>query len=643
MPDYRKILQQYWGYDDFRGIQRDIIESIGSGRDTLGLMPTGGGKSITFQVPTLAAAGLCLVVTPLIALMKDQVATLRAKGIAAAAIYSGQTHDDQLRQLDNCILGDYKFLYVSPERLASDFFQAKLRHMQVALIAVDEAHCISEWGYDFRPAYLQIASIRSLLPGVPVLALTATATPRVVDDIQAQLGFAQPNVFRMSFARKNLYYVVRQAEDKEAELLHILRSVAGSAIVYVRSRKGTTNLARRLQGEGITALDYHAGLTNDDKDLRQLTWKEGEARVMVATNAFGMGIDKANVRLVVHMDAPSSPEAYFQEAGRAGRDGHTAYAVMLWNRADRTKLLRRISETFPPKDFIRQIYDELAYYFEMAMGDGLDVTREFNLEEFCVNFKHFPTQTVSALQILARAGYIDYRDEDENKSRLMFLLQRDELYRLERTTPACEELMNAVLRTYAGVFSDYVYIEEKTLAMRTGLSQDQVYRLLKQLSQQHIIHYIPRKKVPHITYLTRRLPSSRLRIDAPVYENRREEFATRIHAMIDYAEASRCRSQLLLDYFGETGSSPCGHCDVCTQQHHARPEGDEELQEQIMARLADGAWHHPDDLRMAGISTNRTQRAVSALVAEEHIECRDGLLRRVAPAEPEQPEQPERR
>lgn len=637
LPDYRKILQQYWGYDDFRGIQRDIIESIGSGRDTLGLMPTGGGKSITFQVPTLAAAGLCLVVTPLIALMKDQVATLRAKGISAAAIYSGQTHDDQLRQLDNCILGDYKFLYVSPERLASDFFQTKLRHMRVALIAVDEAHCISEWGYDFRPAYLQIASIRSLLPGVPVLALTATATPRVVGDIQAQLGFAQPNVFRMSFARKNLYYVVRQTEDKEAELLHILRSVAGSAIVYVRSRKGTTNLARRLQGEGITALDYHAGLTNDDKDLRQLTWKENEARVMVATNAFGMGIDKANVRLVVHMDAPSSPEAYFQEAGRAGRDGHTAYAVMLWNRADRTKLLRRIAEAFPPKDFIRQIYDELAYYFEMAMGDGLDVTREFNLEEFCVNFKHFPTQTVSALQILARAGYIDYRDEDENKSRLMFLLQRDELYRLERTTPACEELMNAVLRTYAGVFADYVYIEEKTLAMRTGLSQDQVYRLLKQLSHQHIIHYIPHKKVPHITYLTRRLPSSQLRIDAPVYENRREEFATRIHAMIEYAETARCRSQLLLDYFGETGSSPCGHCDVCTQQRHARPEGDEHLQKQIMARLADGAWHHPDDLRLAGIATSRTQRAVSALVAEERIECRNGLLRRVAPAEPERP------
>ena len=402
---YKEILKRYWGYDNFRGIQEEIIESIGNGHDTLGLMPTGGGKSITFQVPALSKDGICIVITPLIALMKDQVRNLRERGIKAIAVYSGMTREEIIVALENCIFGDYKFLYISPERLDTEIFRSKLRSMKVSMITVDESHCISQWGYDFRPAYLKIAEIRQLLPDVPVLALTATATPEVVDDIQRKLDFKEEcRVFRMSFERNNLAYIVRPTENKQEELLHILNKVKGSAIVYTRNRKRTREVAELLNDNNLSATFYHAGLNNDVKDLRQKEWLQEEKRVMVATNAFGMGIDKPNVRIVIHMDMPDSPEAYFQEAGRAGRDGQKAFAVLLYAKSDKVNLKKRITDTFPDKDYIKDVYENLQYYFQMAMGDGLGCTLAFNLDEFCRNFKHFPVQADSALKILTRAG-----------------------------------------------------------------------------------------------------------------------------------------------------------------------------------------------------------------------------------------------
>ena len=561
---YLSILKEYWGYDSFRGIQESIIESIGSGRDTLGLMPTGGGKSITFQVPALAQEGLCIVITPLIALMKDQVQNLRQRGIKATAIYSGMNRQEILVALENCIFGDYKFLYISPERIHTEVFLNKLRSMKISMITVDESHCISQWGYDFRPAYLKVAEIRKHLPGVPVLALTATATPEVVDDIQKQLNFEKPNVFQMSFERKNLAYIVRTTDNKTDELLHILRRVEGSAIVYVRSRQRTKEITELLNKEGITADFYHAGLDDAIKDARQQNWQSDKCRVMVSTNAFGMGIDKPDVRIVIHIDMPDSPEAYFQEAGRAGRDGKKAYAVLLYSRSDKTTLRKRIPDTFPEKDYIKKVYEHLQYYYQMAMGDGLGCVKEFNLEEFCRTFKHFPVQAHNALKILTQAGYLEYTDEQDNASRILFTISRDELYKIQELGKEGEMLLQILLRTYTGLFTDYTFISEAVLMQRTGLDRRTIYNLLMMLSKRHIAHYIPRKKTPYIIYTRERLDMDRVSIPASVYEERKERYEKRIGAMVEYADSDyACRSRMLLRYFGEKNDCNCGQCDVC--------------------------------------------------------------------------------
>ena len=627
---YKEILKQYWNYDNFRGIQEEIIESIGKGHDTLGLMPTGGGKSITFQVPALAQPGLCLVITPLIALMKDQVRNLRDRGIKALAVYSGMTREEIVVALENCIFGDYKFLYISPERLDTDIFRAKLRNMKINMITVDESHCISQWGYDFRPAYLKISEIRELLPTVPVLALTATATPEVVKDIQTKLGFREDSrIFRMSFERKNLAYIVRNTESKQEELLHILNSVSGSAIVYTRNRKRTREVAELLVNNEITATFYHAGLNNDVKDQRQRSWLSGESRVMVATNAFGMGIDKPDVRLVIHVDLPDSPEAYFQEAGRAGRDGQKAYAVLLYAKSDKATLSKRITDTFPDKEYIRKVYEDVNYYFQMAMGDGLGCTFAFNLDEFCRNFKHFPVQADSALKILTRAGYLEYTDEQDNASRILFTIHRDELYKLRETDPETEKLINVILRSYTGLFTDYAYINEDSLAIRSGLTRQRIYEILLMLTRRHILHYIPRKKTPYIIYTRERQEAGRLAITRDIYEERKESYITRIKAMTEYATAEdKCRSRMLLRYFGEKNEHNCGLCDVCLSKHHSGMKlGDfQEMENQIREQLETSPLSAATLLNRINGEREKAERVLSYLLSEEIIQSNDGIL-----------------
>ena len=630
MNKYQEILKQYWGYDSFRDLQEEIITSIGEGKDTLGLMPTGGGKSITFQVPALAQEGICIVITPLIALMKDQVQNLRKREIKALAIYSGMTRQEILTALENCIFGNYKFLYISPERLDTEIFRTKLRSMKVSMITVDESHCISQWGYDFRPAYLKIAEIRELLPEVPVLALTATATLEVVTDIQARLKFREGNVFRMSFERKNLAYIVRKTDNKTKELLYILQRISGSAIIYVRNRRRTKEITELLMNEGITTDFYHAGLDNAVKDLRQKRWQSGEVRVMVATNAFGMGIDKPDVRIVLHLDLPDSPEAYFQEAGRAGRDGEKAYAVILYSKSDKTTLHKRVVDTFPDKEYILNVYEHLQYYYQMAMGDGFQCIREFNLEEFCRKFKYFPVPVDSALKILTQAGYLEYTDEQDNSSRILFTIRRDELYKLREMGKEAEALIQSILRSYTGVFTDYAYISEESLAVRTGLTRQQIYNILVTLTKRRIVDYIPRKKTPYIIYTRERLELRFLHIPASVYEERKARYEARIKAMEEYVTTENiCRSRMLLRYFGEKNEHNCGQCDVCLSKR-ATNDLSEESYEEVKRQILDLLSHSPltpaETADQIKAEKEDIGQVILYLLDEGELKMQDGML-----------------
>ncbi len=602
MDIYHEILKKYWGYDNFRPLQEDIIHSIADGKDTLGLMPTGGGKSLTFQVPAMAMEGLCIVVTPLIALMKDQVDNLRDRGIRALAVYSGMTHQEILTTLDNAVYGDFKFLYVSPERLCTKLFLQKVQHMNVCMLVVDESHCISQWGYDFRPSYLKISEVREhITEGAPVLALTATATKEVVDDIQNQLNFRKKNVFSKSFERKNVAYIVRETETKDEELLSILEKMQGSTIVYVRSRKRTKEIADLLNASGFSADYYHAGLPSGDKDIRQNAWKDNKIRIIVCTNAFGMGIDKPDVRLVVHVDLPNAIEEYFQEAGRAGRDGQKSYAVILYHKTDSTKLKKRVRDEFPERDFVLHVYDCLSYFYQIADGYGVDRMYDFSIHKFCQAYKLPILPTHNALKLLHLSGYLDYQDEVNNKSRVMILVYRNELYNLDIDRMS-NEVLNSMLRLYTGLFAAYVTIDEAQIGQRHQLSRREVYEILIYLAKRNIVDYIPHKKTPLIAYAQPRQESKYLSIPRTVYEIRQERFEQRINAMSDYAQHNLvCRSKSLLQYFDEKISNDCGQCDVCLSKNKTglRTWKFNEIELAIKGLLKDGNAHRIGDITSA--------------------------------------------
>lgn len=612
MQKYVEILQKYWGYSSFRPLQGDIIASVASGRDTLGLMPTGGGKSLTFQVPTMAADGICIVITPLVALMKDQVANLRKKGIKATMIYSAMSRGEIIQTFDNCLYGDYKFLYISPERIATELFEKRITSLRVSLIAVDESHCISQWGYDFRPSYLQIVRIRELLPNVPILALTATATPEVVVDIQEKLHFSKENVFKKSFERKNLAYVVRHSEDKLSQLLRILQKLKGSSVVYVRNRKKTKEISDFLNQNAISSDFFHAGLTDEEKDRRQQAWKEGRCRVIVATNAFGMGIDKADVRSVVHVDLPDSIEAYFQEAGRAGRDEKKAFAVLLFNNADVARLKKRISDSFPSKERILEVYEKLCCFLEVAEGFGQNGVYAFNLQEFCSTFRLPINPTFNALKILELSGYLELTEEIDNPSKLKILLEKEELYKLNSLDVQSDMILQSLLRSYSGLFADAVHISENLLAERTQIDRKTIYEKLIFLSKTGVVKYVPFKKTPFVIFSKDRQEPRQMFIPASVYEERKERFEKRILAMLNYAQSEHfCRSRLLLDYFGEKNSSDCGCCDVCVK---AKRQFDDKLFEKTAEKLLEALAQKPLSLKALLVATDEKEDRVLAVL-----------------------------
>ena len=566
--NYEQILIKYWGYSKFRPLQEDIIRSVMAGKDTLALMPTGGGKSITFQVPSMTQDGICIVITPLIALMKDQVENLQRKNIKAIAIYSGMTKNEIDIALDNCIYGNIKFLYISPERINTELFKVRVKYMKVNLIAIDEAHCISEWGYDFRPSYLKIADLRDLVPDVPFLALTATATHKVVEDIQEKLKFKEKNVLRKSFERKNLIYLVREVEDKKNYLIETLNKVRGSGIIYARNRKKTRETALMLQKEKISADYYHAGLKHEDRNTKQNNWKVGKTRVMVATNAFGMGIDKSDVRFVIHLDLPDSIESYFQEAGRAGRDEKNAYAVLLYNNSDKVKAEQRVDTNFPEIKEIRTIYQALGNFFRIAYGSGKNQSYDFIISDFAQKYNFSMLKIHSALKFLQREGYIEITDELYSSSKIHFLVGRDDLYKFQIANAQFDGFIKLILRAYTGLFSDYVNIDENSLSKRANINIENVYKYLNKLNNLGILNYIPKKNNPFIVFTEERLDDKSLHLSKENYNFRKKRFIERLNAVLHYASSNnKCRSQLLLSYFGESNPDRCGVCDVCTKRN----------------------------------------------------------------------------
>ncbi|MCQ2250170.1 MAG: RecQ family ATP-dependent DNA helicase [Bacteroidales bacterium] len=594
MSIYTDILKKYWGYDAFRPLQEEIIKSVADyGKDTLGLLPTGGGKSIIFQVPALSKSGVCIVVTPLIALMKDQVENLRRRNIKAAAIYSGMTQREIQNAYDSCIYGDVKFLYMSPERLGTEMFLQKIRDMEISILAIDEAHCISQWGYDFRPSYLRIADVRKVLPkGVPVLALTATATPEVASDIMDKLGFREPNLFRKSFARKNLIYIVRRVEDKNPYMLRIFNSQPGTGIVYVRNRKRTKEASEYLKQCGISSEYFHAGLTPAYKDYRQQQWKDGNIRVICSTNAFGMGIDKPDVRTVVHIDLPDSMEGYFQEAGRGGRDEKKAYAVLLYNDRDISSLRRNLTNSFPSKDFIKNVYNALGNYLQIPIGAGRDVAYGFNLLDFANKYQLNQLQLISALHILQRNGYIETTEEVFTQAKVQMLVSREDLYKFQVAQKAFDSFIKLLLRNHEGIFSNAVDVDEEQMARDGKCKVDVIYAYLNKLAQMRVISYIPQKNQPYIIYISERIDTKGLIIRPETYDLLREKYQQRINAMIKYCmNDQQCRSRQLTEYFGETDGEDCGECDVCRARKRAgeAPAAFNSIFDQVFALLRDNA------------------------------------------------------
>ena len=628
---YTAVLKKYWGYDSFRPLQEDIIDSVYRGKDTLALMPTGGGKSITFQVPALAKSGICIVVTPLIALMKDQVDNLRSKNVLATAVYSGMSNEKIKTELENCVFGDYKFLYVSPERLETDLFIRCVRQMNVNLIAVDEAHCISQWGYDFRPSYLKIAELRKYV-SAPVLALTATAKEDVVDDIQLQLHFSAKNVLKKSFERKNLRYLVRKTDDKLAYCFRILNNTNGTAIVYVRSRKKTKEISDILSNEGISAEGYNAGLSPEEKEARQNRWKSGETRVMVATNAFGMGIDKADVRVVVHLDLPESVEAYFQEAGRAGRDGKESFAVLLYNSKDEATVKRHLTMSFPEEEYIKKVYSKICYQYEIGVGEGEGMSFQFDILDFCRRYKLSIEMVESSLEILKLEKYISITEPESLRSRLMFTMSRDELYRNSFTDrDDLQEVLEYLMRNFTGIFTNYAYINEESIARSLGMSKRDLCGKLIALSHEGVITYIPAGKLPIITFLALREDERRLYISKASYGDRLERATYRAMSMIEYAaQTDTCRSKWLLGFFGEADACDCGMCDVCMNAKNGASPSRKVLADAILKALEAGELSINDIAQIGEEGAKANMLELRRLVESGkvvEIEGRDGFFK----------------
>lgn len=621
MREIHKILEQYWGYAQFRPLQEEIIHSVLQGKDTLALMPTGGGKSITYQIPGIALEGICLVITPLIALMKDQVEELKKREVPADAIYTGMSAEKVESVINKSIGGKLKFLYVSPERLASARFRERLKQIPVSMLAVDEAHCISQWGYDFRPSYLKIAEIRTFFPEVPVLALTATATPAVAEDIQQQLKFKVPHILSKSFRRENLSYVVRKANDKLGELLHILSNLQASAIIYVRKRITAEELAGFLVAKGIKADFYHAGLTSLQREKKQEAWKQDVTPVIVATNAFGMGIDKPDVRVVIHFDIPDSPEAYFQEAGRAGRDGKRAYAVLLYNEASLRALKKRITQSFPEKKYIREVYQSLGNFFGIEEGEGEGFAFEFDPELFVKTFKLDYVSALSAMNVLQVAGYLECTTDVHSRSRISFLVLRDQLYKIELKEYFLERLVEFILRNYSGIFVQYAYIDEQYLAECLDTDRQKIYEALLLLAKRKIISYIPGNDRPYIVYHQPRVPASYLHIGKEAYEDRKGTYAAKVERMASYIEEGEgCRQLYLMNYFGQKEKNPCGVCDNCLAKKKKTNHPDKKQTDgEILARLNGKDWEVKELINQLGGDREWTTYRIRYLLEDGKI------------------------